>query len=421
MYKLSKYNIEIPNSEEYYVFNLVSGALVKFTPTEIYNLHHLCIDKFDETEINHLLKSNILVLDNFDEFSDLWNKNNEQSEKVNKTFSINIMTTTKCNARCYYCYEHVIKDKADMSDETVERLLNYILIHRNDRPVQLKWFGGEPLCNIGVISKICDALNKRGIEYHSSMISNGLYVGTYIDKIVKDWKFKKVQITVDGIGDAYNKIKNYKVWKSEDHFSILIKNIHLLLENKIRVSLRLNFDPVNTIECINLIDYLYTEFGNHKYLYVYCSHIFGENIPSPNDLNPNPYLDIYQKLIECGYVASLSDFRVIRATDYCGVYNKEFITVDPNGNLFKCEHEACHGKEYSFYSIYDSEKNINHSNLNVWETRGYLEKCINCKVYPICNGGCKYYELHGNSNEQCIPIKNCIEEIIKKFIQLKGV
>ena len=41
------------------------------------------------------------------------------------------------------------------------------------------------------------------------------------------------------------------------------------------------------------------------------------------------------------------------------------------------------------------------------------EKCINCKMIPLCYGGCSY--LEGNKQNECIPEKYIFNDIIKLY------
>ena len=59
-----------------------------------------------------------------------------------------ILTTTTCNARCFYCYELKSKGKTPMSIETAEKVAKYIITRcPKGTEVSLDWFGGEPLFN----------------------------------------------------------------------------------------------------------------------------------------------------------------------------------------------------------------------------------------------------------------------------------
>ena len=86
--------------------------------------------------------------------------------------SYTILTTTDCNARCFYCYEKG-RNRIPMQEETARKVVDFIIKNTPDKQVKLRWFGGEPLYNKEVISLICGELREAGIEFRSSMVSNG--------------------------------------------------------------------------------------------------------------------------------------------------------------------------------------------------------------------------------------------------------
>ena len=65
-----------------------------------------------------------------------------------------IMTTSDCNARCFYCYE-LGQSRRTMTEETALQTADYIIGHCGGEAVSIVWFGGEPLFNKPVISLIC--------------------------------------------------------------------------------------------------------------------------------------------------------------------------------------------------------------------------------------------------------------------------
>lgn len=76
-----------------------------------------------------------------------------------------ILTTTDCNARCFYCYEQGL-ERVNMSRQTALDTAEFIK-KTAGKKIKLHWFGGEPLFNSSVIDIITDELKKSGIEYHS--------------------------------------------------------------------------------------------------------------------------------------------------------------------------------------------------------------------------------------------------------------
>lgn len=59
-------------------------------------------------------------------------------DRKKKTKSYTILTTTDCNARCFYCYE-LGRSRIPMSEQTAHEIADYISAPK----VNIHWFGGE--------------------------------------------------------------------------------------------------------------------------------------------------------------------------------------------------------------------------------------------------------------------------------------
>lgn len=186
-----------------------------------------------------------------------------------------ILTTTDCNARCFYCHEKGIPNMI-MNEETSDRIVNYILKQRTDN-IRIMWYGGEPLMGMNIISRICKNLKDNGITFSSGMISNGYLFdekSSYVAKTV--WNLTDVQITLDGLEDNYNKVKNYVYQNQSSPFLRVLRNIHSLIENGIQVRVRLNLDLYNQGDIEKLVDYLFVEFGSDKNFSMYVAPLMEE-------------------------------------------------------------------------------------------------------------------------------------------------
>ena len=58
-----------------------------------------------------------------------------------------ILTTTNCNARCFYCYESNLPH-INMEETTAKRLVEYMIENKESNTLRRHWFGGEPLVGI---------------------------------------------------------------------------------------------------------------------------------------------------------------------------------------------------------------------------------------------------------------------------------
>ena len=171
-----------------------------------------------------------------------------------------ILPTTACNARCFYCFEQGMEARK-MSPETVEDTLRFILEHRPEgRGIHIHWFGGEPLCAADVIDRICQGLREAGVEYTAEMTSNGsLFTAELARKAAEAWHVRSVQVSLDGRAEEYARRKRYESLRNP--YGTVIRNIHRLLNEGIRGTVRLNLDEENAEEIFRTASAIKTMFS----------------------------------------------------------------------------------------------------------------------------------------------------------------
>lgn len=77
---------------------------------------------------------------------------------------------------------------------------------------------------------------------------------------------------------------------------------------------------------------------------------------------------------------------LLRQRQICGAISYNSYVIDPHGDLYKCW-DSIGNIDEKVGTIYDSIQ-LN-TNLCKWLTYNpYKKNCINCKVLPMCNGGC---------------------------------
>ena len=260
-----------------------------------------------------------------------------------------ILPTTVCNARCFYCFEQGMRYQ-NMSPETEEDTLHFILRHKpvDSKKIHIHWFGGEPMCAAKTIDRICSGLKAAGVEYVAEMTSNGsLFTEELIQKARDDWNLVDIQITLDGMAEEYSRRKRY-ISSVKDPFGTVIRNIHLLTNAGINVTVRLNVDENNISDIYRVIDYLKEEFSEEerKQLKVYAHSLFGEMGDGMNAcpvdagtealearvLEINDYI-LRQELMkfDLGTLFSLK-------SHYCMVTAPECnVLIDSSGQLFACD------------------------------------------------------------------------------------
>lgn len=383
-YRLMKYVLLSKCEEGILLHNSITGKLVLLDCNESLYLEKMYSD--DGQIERQLIQDYFLVPFDFNE-REFVLKIRKIMRSINPSQGINsyvILTTTNCNARCFYCYQSGITH-VNMSSETAEKITDYILTHKADSTLHLKWFGGEPLVGMSRIDQICNALAERNVDFSSSMISNGyLFDEQIVWKAVHLWRLKRIQVTLDGTRDIYNKTKAYTNSDSDPYYRVL-NNIKQLLENNIYVSIRLNLDSHNRDDLGNLVHDLKAHFGMFKNFGVY-THVLFENVGfSPLKRDPETEKDLYssqdalrKKIEEYGFSNRQEALPALK-THACMADSESAVCFFPDGRMFKCEHTK-EGDEFGHI-----EKGItDRSKIVKFQDTYETENCHDCPLYPKC-------------------------------------
>ena len=333
------------------------------------------------------------------------------SKKQEHLTGFDVLTTTDCNARCFYCYEKGIK-RVSMSEKTAHDTAAFIIRSCGGEKVKLQWFGGEPLFNSSVISIIVNDLIAAGVEYSSVMVSNGYLFDEETVKEAKElWKLKKVQITLDGREEVYNRTKAY-IYKNVNAYQTVLDNIGRLLENGIQVNIRLNLGSRNTEELFALTEELAARFGGRTGFSVYSNLLYdfvgnGDGFSSPDAaMLADEKLKDRLKTLGISRNLCLDDnYQVtlcMAASDRC-------VLIAPDGHLGKCEHYIY---DESIGTIYEgiTDKEL----VAKWKERPEgTEKCRTCAAYPLCSRwikNCPIKKVNNCSEKQKISTLNDITQ-----------
>lgn len=356
----------VETEEEILLYNLLTGELVKVKgieeeKEELYRKYFLVPGEHDDFLL-------------FKQFTELISTLEIRGMKYINSYTI--LPTTDCNARCFYCYEKGT-ERLNMSSETAERVTEYILGNANhSAPVKLSWFGGEPLCNCSAIDQICSSLKNGMIDFSSSMTSNGyLFDDELIIKARELWRLEKVQITLDGTEEVYNRRKAYIYIADESPFRRVIRNIAALSDAGITVDIRLNLDHSNQEDLLRLIDCVGESLSGRDNVFIYCHELFQcseeENIPELKHA-------VEEKIEKNGFYKK-RDFRLGLRTNGCMADSVNSIIIMPDGTLHACEHFNVQ------QAIGTIEENGNKKKaVSYYRERIIEEQCRTCPVLPVC-------------------------------------
>jgi len=351
------------------------------------------------------------------------------SKKIYGSHSIGlaIILTYDCNFRCPYCYEQYLLSKGKswlsktISDEMIEAVFSALKNYkaRGYDIDQCTFYGGEPLLekNMPVVRKIAEHCRELNITMTAT--TNGYDLDKYFD-LLKEFHFKQIQVTVDGVGKINDRLRVHKDGVST--YEKILANAERALELGIQVSIRVNIDSKNIHGMKDLIDDLKargfinkasdakekTKRGEFKYYFLTKKYFKGEplDFKFKNTIVSNK--DIFDELIKIGFtvedIFQLESNHGISKTLKALFHKKSFASfapahcgaeqgitiIDPFGRIFSCF--TCVGKDDKVIGLVDTknERFLWNFNKVKWKTRtvDLMEKCQTCPYCFICKGGC---------------------------------
>lgn len=300
--------------------------------------------------------------------------------------SFTILTTTQCNARCFYCYQLSDHNKHNMTEQTARDVVKFIdRTAWGGQDIWIGWFGGEPLYNKKVIDIITYGVMSTGRNVNASMISNGYLMDKKTaTKAVNEWHVTNIQITLDGTEEVYNRAKKYIYKDDPSPFKTVIQNIHYMLDAGMTVSIRLNCDVHNTQDLKELIMYLSTEFKDEPNLSVYVHELFDFDRKRSDEHNRK----IFENMQEIEDLLTEKNFRTENGgipgsikSIHCMVDSDEATIISPGGELGLCEHY----QDSKFYGHINTPNEKDFEVIKGWrEYSEYEEICDDCPLKPSC-------------------------------------
>ena len=329
-----------------------------------------------------------------------------------------ILTTTDCNARCFYCYQRGC-EHISMSDEDADKTADFILRSKDPGRIRIRWFGGEPLYNRSAIDRICLRLDDAGAQFESEIITNGyLFDETVTEKAVASWRLKVAQISIDGMPDVYNRRKAFIYYDDPNAFETVMRGTEQILNAGVKVNIRLNADSHNIDDLKELCLYLDDRFRNFNKLTIYTHPLFSVRLNASTGDAAKARKLFYSSLKELndlinGLGRCRSDVPGSIKVFNCMADSPESITIMPDGRTHACEQ---FNANHYLGTISGGEPKA--PDLPFWrELYPDHEECKNCALLPLC----VKIKHCPDIDEECIPeereinIEKLRNSLIRKY------
>ena len=367
MYRVSKYNIYLKLKKTPGKSLLIQGNHGSFDVVDDYLAKALQKGETDESLLNSISSKNLNVLckrgyvtqlSEAEEFEFIKKVSTTLNTITRKTITITIIPTYNCNFRCVYCFERNLLSKgkdwlnSKMSIELVDAIFEQInkYIENGIKVESVYLFGGEPLLKVNkdIVEYICQKCKEKDIGI--SCITNGYDLDQYID-LISEYKFKSVQITIDGTREEHDK-RRYLA-SGQGSYDKIKANVSKALDSGINILARTNVNKQN----IQAIEILLDEYKNAGWLekenfrYYFKSTLRCYEKPE-NELSDVELMkqlaehfgdntrrfqfnSIYNGVADkVAYMMKSNGFAPLRS-GYCGA-NTGMYTIDPYGDIYPC-------------------------------------------------------------------------------------
>lgn len=372
-YRLLTFVVQQPVNDGLLLFNVLTKELLLLNPEEAAHVEEqecliakwfLVPNNHDDCKLSRQLSAFAKMLQ-------------PTGEYINQ---FTILTTTDCNARCFYCFENGTA-RIHMSKQTAERVTDYILANYQGKTVYLKWFGGEPLYNVDVIDIICKKLEEANVSYRSRMITNGYLFDDYnIQRAKTLWNLNKVAITLDGTEETYNHTKRY-IYKDGSAYQRVMSNIKKLLMADMYVAIRLNIGRHNDSDMKQLIGELARRFKGYSNIAIQVKPIINvkENNQTEYEMLTERAIS-YDRLISSYGINAKGNLPKSVMYSKCAADNPHSVIIFPLGQLGRCE---CYTDKNFIGDIYTKgfHQEVYESFLQYYPEQ---EECATCPIFPQC-------------------------------------
>lgn len=339
-----------------------------------------------------------------------------------------------CNFRCPYCFEekkikdsnHAIVFTEDMVD-TAYRAMELIQPNQRLRRKTITLYGGEPLLreNKEIVEYIVNKGNKYGYKFVA--VTNGYDLDSYLDLLAKN-KIFRLQITIDGPKDIHNQRRIH--YRTHDTFGKIIRNIQLVLDKEVEVSIRMNTDHHNINRFLELKQYFQQiNFIDRPNFNLYSATINDNKSISASDyekinfLSAKSYIDLHSQQ---GTIASCIDYGITDSvfksitekkplalkSAFCSSQTSAYV-LDPLGNIYPCWEVI--GQEHNLIGKFSSKKvEWDEEKLKQWRFDVCQNTlCSKCPLALLCGGGCPYHKME-NQNTHCALYKGIFKIAINR-------
>jgi uncharacterized protein len=192
----------------------------------------------------------------------------------------------------------------------------------------------------------------------------------------------------------------------------IIKNVTEIVDI-LDVIIRVNLDNFNIRNLEKFLDHI-EKLNLKEKINIYISFVKPNKTYKSQCLSEKvvhvTQLDIVKKILSRGFRYAF----LIYEDYYCGAVYNNNLTIDTKGNIYKCPLQIYDEKEIvgNVKSGIIKSKNEKWIDFNIFEN----EMCTNCKVFPLCRGGCPK-KLINDKKVDCSYLKYNLKKYLEIYFE----
>lgn len=406
--KQSKYNCILQDNTGMVIYNAATDQLVALTPqlANIFNEGKAAPEKIkaQHAELyDHLLQKGIFVCDDADE-TEAYIRKREEYERSSGEYTITINPTLACNMSCWYCYESHKNMPAMSADvkQSVLLLIDKLLADNKLKKLNLSFFGGEPLLYFDKV--VVDIINhaKMQCKAFDAKLSIHFTTNAYLltDNVLKHLEGLDVsfQITLDGGKQVHDSVRKTK--GGEPTYARIVEHIHQTLSHGFPVGVRFNYTTKSIPSFIDVVkDFSHLQQEQKQLVNFTFQRVWQDNEGDADQVGQQVE-HIERAFEQAGLFVNNAKSYIV---PYCYADGVNTAVVNYNGDLFKCTARDFAPKSKEGTLAADGTLRWNERLRKRMSIRHGSDTCLQCRIYPICHGGCSQMKLEAPDGISSCP------------------
>lgn len=406
--KQSKYNCILQDNTGMVIYNAATDQLVALTPqlANIFNESKAAPEKIkaQHAELyDHLLQKGIFVCDDADE-TEAYIRKREEYERSSGEYTITINPTLACNMSCWYCYESHKNMPAMSADvkQSVLLLIDKLLADNKLKKLNLSFFGGEPLLYFDKV--VVDIVNhaKMQCKAFDAKLSIHFTTNAYLltDSVLKQLEGLDVsfQITIDGGKQVHDSVRKTK--GGEPTYARIVEHIHQTLSHGFPVGVRFNYTAKSIPSFIDVVkDFSHLQQEQKQLVNFTFQRVWQDNEGDASQVEQQVE-HIERAFEQAGLFVNNAKSYIV---PYCYADGVNTAVVNYNGDLFKCTARDFSPKSKEGTLAADGTLRWNERLRKRMSIRHGSDTCLQCRIYPICHGGCSQMKLEAPDGISSCP------------------